>query len=483
MRSKKCDKCGFVSGGPVASCKGCGALFADPGPGFQPAGFPQLSPQMAGVPSSTITEWSNTETALSYADRAPWERKVLAMASLSSACLSLGVSSFHTLYGWPVVALAVFLLFTGIVLGLVALFKIKNHPSLYGGKRLAQVAVVGNAILLLLYAIAVPSLVLGMLPKSNKAVWNKYSRENFVIMIPGQPEEEVSNVAPEGQPPIPFHNALIDLGRNGACVVGYADYANYKFKIPITEVLEVAIKGANQKADMTVISRKSISLNGNEGLEVELEPSVKKYGSNGFAMARVYWIPPRIYMNMIAGSKSGELYRDKDNFLDSFQLLNTPLIEAAASGNIYLLKKLILESTDRKEKDLALVRSAKGGKLAAVKELLESGADVNAKDELDNKTALMWSMAGGDYDATKLLIAAGPDLNVRDDKGDTILVYAIRRDSRSMVSTLLAAGANVNVKNKEGSTAWTIVVQLAELNPKDPDFAAILQLLKTAGAE
>ena len=61
-----------------------------------------------------------------------------------------------------------------------------------------------------------------MLPKSNKPVWNKYSRENFVIMIPGQPQEEVSNVAP-GQPPIPFHNALIDLGRNGACIVGYAD--------------------------------------------------------------------------------------------------------------------------------------------------------------------------------------------------------------------------------------------------------------------
>ena len=188
-------------------------------------------------------------------------------------------------------------------------------------------------------------------------------------------------------------------------------------------------------------------------------------------------------MNIIAGTKGGELYRDRVLFLDSFQLLNTPLIEAAAKGNIYGLKKLILASTDRKEKDLALVRAAKAGMVAAVKELLESGADFNAKDELDKKTALMWSMSGGDNDVTKLLLDAGADLNVRDDKGDTILAYAVRRRSKKLVATLLAAGASVNIKNNEGSTVWSLAVRLADLNPKDKDFAAILLSLKEAGAE
>jgi len=303
-----------------------------------------------------------------------------------------------------------------------------------------------------------------------------------VITLPGKPEEKELNVGDEGHPPVPFHTSLVDLGRNGACFAGSADYSNYRLKLPVAEVLDLAIKGATQNSDMILISKKSISLNGNEGLEVELQPS-KKYGSNGFAMARVYWVPPKMYTNVIVGSKSGELYEDRFNFLDSFQLLSTPLIEAAARGDIYSLKKLILESTDRKEKDLALVRAAKGGKLATVKELIASGADVNAKDELDKKTALMWSMAGGDSDATKLLIAAFPDLSIRDDKGDTVLVYAIRRGSKNMVSTLLAAGASVNNKNNEGGTAWSIAVHLAGLNPKDQDFAAIVELLKAAGAD
>src|SRR6267143_733127 len=179
MRSKKCEQCGFVSGGEIDNCKKCGAFFADH---FRPAGFPQPSPQLAGFPGSPIIGWSNTETVQPpYADLAPWQRKTLAVASLTAACASLGCSAFKTLFGWPAVALAVILLFTGIVVGIVALFKIKNHPLLYGGKRLAQAALAGNIILLLLYVIAVPGLVLGMLPKSNKPVWTKYSDGHYVI--------------------------------------------------------------------------------------------------------------------------------------------------------------------------------------------------------------------------------------------------------------------------------------------------------------
>lgn len=189
MRSKKCDRCGFVSGGPVEQCKSCGALFTDPDPGFQPASFPQPFPLVAAVPVSPSIEWSNIETAQPYADHAPWERKVLAMASLTSACASLGCSAFKTLFGWPAVALAVILLLTGIVVGIVALFKIKNHPLSYGGKRLAQAALAVNIILLLLYVIAVPGLVLGMLPKSNKPVWTKYSDGSYVIEMPGNLKE------------------------------------------------------------------------------------------------------------------------------------------------------------------------------------------------------------------------------------------------------------------------------------------------------
>jgi len=371
----------------------------------------------------------------------------------------------------------------GIGVGIIALFKIKKDPRSYGGKRLAQAALAGNIILLLLYAVAVPGLVLGMFPKSNKPVWSKYRDRGYVIEMPGDLTEENVNFGEEGHLPIPFHNTVADLGRNGACTVGYADFSNYTFTVPTAEVLDHAIKGANLKADSTTISKKSISLNGYEGIEVELQPSMHKYGPNSFAMARFYWIPPRLYMNMIAGTKPGELYRDRVIFLDSFQLLSTPLIEAAAKGDVYGLKKLILASTDRKEKDLALVRAAKAGMVATVKELLESGADVNAKDELDQKTTLMWAITSGDSDATRLLLDAGADLNVQDDKGDTVLAYAVRRGQKNLVATLIAAGAKVNVKNSEGSTPWSIAVRLADLNPKSQEFAAIMQSLKTAGAE
>ena len=73
---------------------------------------------------------------------------------LAPACPRLASPRF-TLYGWPVVPLAVFFTIHGYCVEAHCLVKIKVSPlKFYGGKRLTQVALVSNGILLLLYVIS-----------------------------------------------------------------------------------------------------------------------------------------------------------------------------------------------------------------------------------------------------------------------------------------------------------------------------------------
>ena len=76
----------------------------------------------------------------------------------------------------------------------------------------------------------------------------------------------------------------------------------------------------------------------------------------------------------------------------------------------------------------------------AVKRLLDLGADVNARNEV-NATALMW--ATDDVEKVRLLVARGADVNARSDDGRTPLMIASKRNgSADVVKLLLERGAD-----------------------------------------
>ena len=90
-----------------------------------------------------------------------------------------------------------------------------------------------------------------------------------------------------------------------------------------------------------------------------------------------------------------------------------------------------------KNKDDALVYSARYGKLDFVEYLLAIGADVHVIDD----SALRWASNYGHTKVVKLLLAAGADLHA---ENDGALLWASVNGHTEMVKVLLTAGADVH---------------------------------------
>ena len=80
------------------------------------------------------------------------------------------------------------------------------------------------------------------------------------------------------------------------------------------------------------------------------------------------------------------------------------------------------------------------GNLEKVKELIESGADVNAKDN-SGETALMWAAWYDRAEIAKILIDNGADVNAKNRWGKTALTGAICWGNTEVAKLLEEAGA------------------------------------------
>lgn len=90
-----------------------------------------------------------------------------------------------------------------------------------------------------------------------------------------------------------------------------------------------------------------------------------------------------------------------------------------------------------------------------VQELLDSGADVNAKSN-DNKTALMYAAFNGKVRVVKELLDRGADVNLRSHQlGWTALALAAFHGHIDVVSLLLNRGADAQAEDVSGMTALT----------------------------
>ncbi|MBL9172591.1 MAG: ankyrin repeat domain-containing protein, partial [Verrucomicrobiales bacterium] len=167
------------------------------------------------------------------------------------------------------------------------------------------------------------------------------------------------------------------------------------------------------------------------------------------------------------------------------------LVVAILAGNLSEVTRLIADGVDVNSKHedsegysnrTPLIYAAKSGHVAIIKALLSAGADHKAKDryimpsEGGGETALHHAVEGGHFDAVEALIAAGANLNAKSGS-ETPLMAAIRLDDARMVRFLLENGANPNV-HKDGFTALgrasldgkvTIVRTLLKMGA-DPDF-------------
>ena len=113
--------------------------------------------------------------------------------------------------------------------------------------------------------------------------------------------------------------------------------------------------------------------------------------------------------------------------------------------------------------------------VAAVRDLLKQGADVNAAQG-DGMTPLHWAVSHGDLELTKMLLVAGANVRATTRiNGYTPLFLAARDGNGEVVAALLAAGADAKAASTTGSTPLMLAAGAGNID-------AVQRLLE-AGAE
>lgn len=186
-----------------------------------------------------------------------------------------------------------------------------------------------NAVLFVLLGVAVSvAASIGVLWKfgGKPAVatlrWQEYKADDgsFTVEMPTKPVESVRN-QPTVDGEIQIHALMGNMNEQGIYIVGYTDYpAAWPEYYSTDEMLDLAAEDAVNRSGSTLVSQKSISLGSYPGMEVEMIVPPDKIPDGGRLVCRVYWDAPRMYVVIVGGPESSEVYETRTKFLDSFKL-------------------------------------------------------------------------------------------------------------------------------------------------------------------
>jgi len=118
------------------------------------------------------------------------------------------------------------------------------------------------------------------------------------------------------------------------------------------------------------------------------------------------------------------------------------LVEAGASPT----------ATDKRGRT-PLMAAVQSHKPEAIRFLIDNGADVNARDQLQGTALVRAAGSFGDLDSVQVLLSAGAEVNVQDKNGMTPLMWAARWGDAPRVEALVEAGAKVAVRDNNGKSA------------------------------
>ena len=146
----------------------------------------------------------------------------------------------------------------------------------------------------------------------------------------------------------------------------------------------------------------------------------------------------------------------------------TPLILAAANGNIQCLETLILHigaqinSTDDNN-DTALILASRLGHIACVEALLEhESLAIHARHHFGNQAIHDCSMKGHN-DILVMLIEKGADVSAKGPYGRTPLLMSAESGTVECLKTLLHNGAQINSTDDNNDTALILASRLGHI--------------------
>jgi len=101
--------------------------------------------------------------------------------------------------------------------------------------------------------------------------------------------------------------------------------------------------------------------------------------------------------------------------------------------------------------------AAASGDLESIRRLVAAGADLNEREPSGGSSPLMTATTFGQTEVARALIEAGADLDQQNNDGSTALITAAFFGRTEIVEVLLAAGADKSIRNNSGSTALDVV--------------------------
>ena len=138
----------------------------------------------------------------------------------------------------------------------------------------------------------------------------------------------------------------------------------------------------------------------------------------------------------------------------------------AEKGHLDVARDLIEAGADVNAKDndgfTPLSICAEKGHLDVARDLIWAGADVNAKDN-DGMTPLYMCALGGHLEVARALIEAGADVNAKKDNGVTPLHMCAYTGHLEVSRALIEKGADVNAKEDDGVTPLYVCTQEGHL--------------------
>jgi pectate lyase len=135
---------------------------------------------------------------------------------------------------------------------------------------------------------------------------------------------------------------------------------------------------------------------------------------------------------------------------------------AAFVGSLDKLRKFVETGTDVDAKDengrTPLLRAIRGKQIEAVKFLIDHGADVNTRDE-QGYVPLVYALWTVDPKMVRLLVNEGADIRAKDTSGYTPLHWAVMMGSKELTELILEAGGDVNAKSGTAETPLDLARQ------------------------
>jgi len=136
--------------------------------------------------------------------------------------------------------------------------------------------------------------------------------------------------------------------------------------------------------------------------------------------------------------------REQETLVPNFRFVLTLILGCAAAVCSLVAPAGAVTAT-------SVAAAARANDVAQMRQLIKSGADVNAP-AADGSTALLYATFDSNVEIIKTLLAAGADPNVANHFGVTPLLQASRYGDETAMEALLKGGADIGKAQREGET-------------------------------